>query len=164
MAVIGGADNPFSKFYIDKPSLPEIQEAAARHMIAAHKGAKPGKVKWAADITNDAFSTIAAERRAALLPQITELRGKGMAYEAIGAALNVSAGLVKRALREAQGDDADIALEKRRKDVEARAKRNAWIMRQHDAGVCNAAIAKTVGLDRNSVAKIIRQAKGRAKQ
>ena len=163
MAVIGKS-NPFAALFRVEPSNPAIQEAAARHMIAAHKGAKPGKVKWAADITNDAFSTIAAERREALLPQITDLRGKGMAYEAIGAALNVSAGLVKRALREAQGDDADIALEKRRKEVEARAKRNAWIMRQHDAGISNGDIAKKVGLDRNSVAKIIRQAKGRAKQ
>lgn len=163
MAVMGKS-NPFAMLYRIQPSDPDIQAAAARHMIAAHKGVKPGKVKWAADITNDALSTIAAERRAALLPQITELRGNGMAYEAIGAALNVSAGLVKRALREAQGDDADIALEKRRKEVEARAKRNAWIMRQHDAGINNGDIAKAVGLDRNSVAKIIRQAKGRAKE
>lgn len=163
MAVIGKS-NPFAALFRVQPSNPAIQEAAARHMIAAHKGAKPGKVKWAADITNDAFSTIAAERRAALLPQITDLRGKGMAYEAIGAALNVSAGLVKRALREAQGIDGVQNAGRLREEAVARAKRNAWIMRQHDAGISNGDIAKKVGLDRSSVAKIIRQAKGRAKQ
>ena len=35
-------------------------------------------------------------------------------------------------------------------------------MRQHDAGISNAEIAKVVGMDRNSVAKIIRQGKGKA--
>lgn len=93
--------NPFSALFRVQPSNPAIQEAA-RHMIAAHKGAKP--------VLDSGFGATTSTAMA------------------------------------------------------ARAKRNAWIMRQHDAGISNADIAKAVGLDRNSVAKIIRQAKGRAKE
>ena len=85
-----------------------------------------------------------------------------MTKEAIGLELNISAALVTRILDEAQGIAGVQNAGRLREEAVARAKRNAWIMRQHDAGICNADIAKVVGLDRNSVAKIIRQGKGKA--
>lgn len=164
MAVIGSADNPFSKFYIDKPSLPEIQEAAARHMIAAHKGAKPVLDSGFGATTSTAMAARAAERRAAMQPRVMEMRAAGMTKVEIGLELNISAGLVTRILDEAQGIAGAQNAGSLREEAVARAKRNAWIMRQHDAGISNGDIARVVGLDRNSVAKIIRQAKGRTKE
>ena len=97
-------------------------------------------------------------------PRVIEMRAAGMTKEAIGLELDISAGLVTRILDEAQGIAGVQNAGRLREEAVARAKRNAWIMRQHDAGISNADIAKTVGLDRNSVAKIIRQAKGRTKE
>ena len=156
--------NPFSALFRVQPSNPAIQEAAARHMIAAHKGAKPvlGGGFWMQ--ANGAMAAMAAEKRAAMQPRVIEMRAAGMAKEAIGLELDISAGLVTRILDEAQGIAGVQNAGRLREEAVARAKRNAWIMRQHDAGISNGDIAKVVGLDRNSVAKIIRQAKGRAKE
>lgn len=154
----------FADFYRKKPSCPAIQEAAARHMIASHKGPKPVLGGGFGLQSNGAMAALAAERRDAMRPQVIEMRASGMTKEAIGLELDISAGLVKRIIDEADGISYGPKPDERRKEVEARAKRNAWIMRQHDAGISNADIAKVVGLDRNSVAKIIRQAKGRAKE
>ena len=156
--------NPFAALFRVQPSHPAIQEAAARHMIAAHKGPKPVLGGGFGLQSNGAMAALAAERRDAMRPQVIEMRASGMTKEAIGLELDISAGLVKRILDEADGISYGPKPDERRKEVEARAKRNAWIMRQHDAGVSNADIGKTVGLDRNSVAKIIRQAKGRDKE
>lgn len=156
--------NPFSALFRVQPSSPAIQEAAARHMIASHKGPKPVLGGGFGLQSNGAMAALAAERRDAMRPQVIEMRASGMTKEAIGLELDISAGLVKRILDEADGFSYGPKPDERRKEVEARAKRNAWIMRQHDAGISNADIAKTVGLDRNSVAKIIRQAKGRDKE
>ena len=156
--------NLFADFYRKKPSCPAIQEAAARHMIAAHKGAKPVLDSGFGATTSTAMAALAAERRAAMKPRVLEMRAAGMTKEAIGLELDISAGLVTRILDEAQGIAGVQNAGKLREEAVARAKRNAWIMRQHDAGISNGDIAKTVGLDRNSVAKIIRQAKGRAKE
>ncbi|WP_191569081.1 hypothetical protein [Paracoccus yeei] len=152
----------FAKFYIKKPSCPAIQEAAARHMIASHKGPKPVLGGGFGLQSNGAMAALAAERRDAMRPQVIEMRASGMTKEAIGLELDISAGLVKRILDEADGISYGPKPDERRKEVEARAERNAWIMRQHDAGISNADIAKAVGMDRNSVAKIIRQGKGKA--
>lgn len=156
--------NPFEKLFLVQPSNAAIQEAAARHMIASHKGPKPVLGGGFGLQSNGAMAALAAERRDAMRPQVIEMRASGMTKEAIGLELDISAGLVKRILDEADGISYGPKPDERHKEVEARAKRNAWIMRQHDAGICNADIAKVVGLDRNSVAKIIRQAKGRAKE
>lgn len=154
--------NPFAALFRVQPSNPAIQEAAARHMIAAHKGAKPVLDGGFGATTSTAMAALAAERRDAMRPQVIEMRASGMTKEAIGLELDISAGLVKRILDEADGISYGPKPDERRKEVEARATRNAWIMRQHDAGISNADIAKTVGMDRNSVAKIIRQGKGKA--
>lgn len=156
--------NPFEKLFLVQPSNAAIQEAAARHMIASHKGPKPVLGGGFGLQSNGAMAALAAERRDAMRPQVIEMRASGMTKEAIGLELDISAGLVKRILDEADGISYGPKPDERRKEVEARSKRNAWIMRQHDAGISNADIAKVVGLDRNSVAKIIRQAKGRAKE
>ena len=156
--------NPFSALFRVQPSNPAIQEAAARHMIAAHKGAKPALDSGFGATTSTAMAARAAERRAAMQPRVIEMRAAGMTKEAIGLELDISAGLVTRILDEAQGIDGVQNAGKLREEAVARAKRNAWIMRQHDAGINNTDIAKAVGLDRNSVAKIIRQAKGRTKE
>lgn len=156
--------NLFAKFYIDKPSCPAIQEAAARHMIASHKGPKPVLGGGFGLQSNGAMAALAAERRDAMRPQVIEMRASGMTKEAIGLELDISAGLVTRILDEAQGIAGVQNTGRLREEAVARAKRNAWIMRQHDAGINNGDIAKVVGLNRNSVAKIIRQAKGRAKE
>ena len=156
--------NPFAALFRVQPSHPAIQEAAARHMIASHKGPKPVLGGGFGLQSNGAMAALAAERRDAMRPQVIEMRASGMTKEAIGLELDISAGLVKRILDEADGISYGPKPDERRKEVEARAKRNAWIMRQHDAGISNTDIAKKVGLDRNSVAKIIRQAKGRAKE
>lgn len=157
-------NNPFATLFRVQPSHPAIQEAAARHMIASHKGPKPVLGGGFGLQSNGAMAALAAERRDAMRPQVIEMRASGMTKEAIGLELDISAGLVKRILDEADGISYGPRPDERRKEVESRAKRNAWIMRQHDAGISNGDIAKTVGLDRNSVAKIIRQAKGRAKE
>lgn len=156
--------NLFADFYRKKPSCPAIQEAAARHMIAAHKGAKPVLDGGFGATTSTAMASRAAERRAAMQPRVLEMRASGMTYQAIALELNISDNLVKRILDEAQGIAGVQNAGRLREESVARAKRNAWIMRQHDAGISNTDIAKVVGLDRNSVAKIIRQAKGRAKE
>ena len=156
-------NNPFTRLFLVQPSNAAIQEAAARHMIASHKGPKPVLGGGFGLQSNGAMAALAAERRDAMRPQVIEMRASGMTKEAIGLELDISAGLVKRILDEADGISYGPKPDERRKEVEARAKRNAWIMRQHDAGINNGDIAKVVGLDRNSVAKIIRQAKGRAK-
>lgn len=156
--------NPFARLFLVQPSNAGIQEAAARHMIASHKGPKPVLGGGFGLQSNGAMAALAAERRDAMRPQVIEMRALGMTKEAIGLELDISAGLVTRILDEADGISYGPKPDDRRKEVEARAKRNAWIMRQHDAGISNADIAKKVGLDRNSVAKIIRQAKGRAKE
>ena len=156
--------NPFATLFRVQPSSPAIQEAAARHMIAAHKGAKPVLDGGFGATTSTAMAARAAERRAAIQPRVIEMRAAGMTKEAIGLELDISAGLVTRILDEAQGIAGVQNAGRLREEAIARAKRNAWIMRQHDAGISNGDIAKTVGLDRNSVAKIIRQAKGRAKE
>lgn len=156
--------NPFARLFLVQPSNAAIQEAAARHMIASHKGPKPVLGGGFGLQSNGAMAALAAERRDAMRPQVIEMRASGMTKEAIGLELDISAGLVKRILDEADGISYGPKPDERRKEVEARSKRNAWIMRQHDAGISNADIAKVVGLDRNSVAKIIRQAKGRAKE
>ena len=156
--------NPFAALFRVQPSNPAIQEAAARHMIAAHKGPKPVLDGGFGATTSTAMTARAAERRAAMKPRVMEMRAAGMTKVEIGLELNISDNLVRRILDEAQGI-ADVQNAGRlREEAVARAKRNAWIMRQHDAGISNADIAKVVGLDRNSVAKIIRQAKGRAKE
>lgn len=93
----------FAKFYIDKPSLPEIQEAAARHMIASHKGPKPVLGGGFGLQSNGAMAALAAERRDAMRPQVIKMRASGMTKEAIGLELDISAGLVKRILDEADG-------------------------------------------------------------
>ena len=154
--------NPFAALFRVQPSNPAIQEAAARHMIAAHKGAKPVLDSGFSATTSTAMAARAAERRAAMQPRVLEMRAAGMTKEAIGLELGISAGTVTRILDEAQGIVQNAG--RLREEAVARAKRNTWIMRQHDAGISNGDIAKTVGLDRNSVAKIIRQAKGRAKE
>lgn len=156
--------NPFSALFRVQPSNPAIQEAAARHMIAAHKGAKPVLDSGFGATTSTAMAARAAERRAAMKPRVIEMRAAGMTKVEIGLELDISAGLVTRILDEAQGTAGVQNAGRLREEAVARAKRNTWIMRQHDAGISNGDIAKTVGLDRNSVAKIIRQAKGRAKQ
>lgn len=156
--------NPFAALFRVQPSNPAIQEAAARHMIAAHKGPKPvlGGGFWMQ--ANGAMTARAAEKRAAMQPQVVEMRAAGMTYQAIALELDISAGLVTRILDEAQGISGAQNAGRLREEAVARAKRNAWIMRQHDAGISNTDIAKVVGMDRHSVAKIIRQAKGRAKE
>ena len=156
--------NPFSALFRVQPSNPAIQEAAARHMIAGHKGAKPVLDSGFGATTSTAMAARAAERRDAMRPQVIEMRASGMTKEAIGLELDISAGLVTRILDEAQGIAGVQNAGRLREEAVARAKRNTWIMRQHDAGISNADIAKVVGLDRNTVAKIIRQAKGRAKE
>ena len=158
-----GKSNPFAMLYRVQPPNPAIQEAAARRMIAAHKGTKPSLDSGFGATTSTAMAARAAERRAAMQPRVLEMRAAGMTKEAIGLELDISAGLVTRILDEAQGIAGVQNAGKLREEAVARAKRNAWIMRQHDAGINNGDIAKKVGLDRNSVAKIIRQAKGRAK-
>ena len=157
-------NNPFATLFRVQPSNPAIQEAAARHMIAAHKGAKPVLDSGFGATSSTAMAARATERRAAMQPQVVEMRASGMTYQAIALELNISDNLVKRILDEAQGIAGVQNAGRLREEAVARAKRNAWIMRQHDAGISNGDIAKTVGLDRNSVAKIIRQAKGRAKE
>lgn len=155
--------NPFARLFLVQPSNAGIQEAAARHMIASHKGAKPVlDIRFGAT-TSTAMAARAAERRAAMQPRVLEMRAAGMTKEAIGLELDISAGLVTRILDEAQGIAGVQNAGKLREEAVARANRNSWIMRQHDAGINNGDIAKTVGLGRNTVAKIIRQAKGRAK-
>lgn len=156
--------NPFAALFRVQPSNPAIQEAAARHMIAAHKGVKPGLGKGFGLKGNMVMSSLAAERRAAMQPRVLEMRAAGMTKAEIGLELNISSGLVTRILDEAQGIAGVQNAGRLREEAVARAKRNAWIMRQYDAGISNTDIAKTVGLDRNSVAKIIRQAKGRGKE
>lgn len=156
--------NPFSALFRVQPSNPAIQEAAARHMIAAHKGAKPVLDGGFGATTSTAMAARAAERRAAMKPRVMEMRAAGMTKVEIGLELDISAGLVTRILDESQGIAGAQNAGRLREEAVARAKRNAWIMRQHDAGINNGDIAKVVGLDRNSVAKIIRQAKGRAKE
>lgn len=156
--------NPFSALFRVQPSNPAIQEAAARHMIASHKGAKPVLDGGVGATTSTAMAARAAERRAAMQPRVIAMRAAGMTKEAIGLELDISAGLVTRILDEAQGIAGVQNAGRLREEAVARAKRNAWIMRQHDAGISNGDIARVVGLDRNSVAKIIRQAKGRAKE
>ena len=156
--------NLFADFYRKKPSCPAIQEAAARHIIESHKGPKPVLGRGFGLQSNGAMAALAAERRDAMRPQVIEMRAAGMTKEAIGLELDISAGLVTRILDEAQGIAGVQNAGRLREEAVARAKRNAWIMRQHDAGISNGDIAKVVGLDRNSVAKIIRQAKGRAKE
>lgn len=156
--------NPFSALFRVQPSNPVIQEAAARHMIAAHKGAKPVLDSGFGATTSTAMAARAAERRAAMKPRVMEMRAAGMTKVEIGLELDISAGLVTRILDEAQGIAGVQNAGRLREEAIARAKRNAWIMRQHDAGINNGDIAKVVGLDRNSVAKIIRQAKGRTKE
>ena len=156
--------NPFAALFRIQPSNPAIQEAAARHMIAAHKGAKPVLDSGFGATTSTAMAARAAERRAAMQPRVMEMRAAGMTKVEIGLELNISAGLVTRILDEAQGIAGVQNAGRLREEAVARAKRNAWIMRQHDAGISNGDIARVVGLDRNSVAKIIRQAKGRAKE
>ena len=156
--------NPFSALFRVQPSNPAIQEAAARHMLAAHKGAKPVLDGGFGATTSTAMAARAAERRAAMKPRVMEMRAAGMTKVEIGLELDISAGLVTRILDKAQGIAGAQTAGRLREEAVARAKRNAWIMRQHDAGISNTDIAKTVGLDRNSVAKIIRQAKGRAKE
>lgn len=161
MAVMGKS-NPFAMLYRVQPANPAIQEAAARHMIASHKGPKPVLGGGFGLQSNGAMAALAAERRAAMQPRVLEMRAAGMTKEAIGLELDISAGLVTRILDEAQGIDGVQNAGKLREEAVACAKRNAWIMRQHDAGINNGDIAKVVGLDRNSVAKIIRQGKGKA--
>lgn len=156
--------NPFSALFRVQPSNPAIQEAAARHMIAAHKGAKPVLDSGFGATSSTVMAARAAERRAAMQPRVMEMRAAGMTKVEIGLELNISAGLVTRILDEAQGIAGAQNAGSLREEAVARAKRNAWIMRQHDAGISNGDIARVVGLDRNSVAKIIRQAKGRTKE
>lgn len=156
--------NPFAALFRVQPSNPAIQEAAARHMVAAHKGAKPVLDSGFGATTSTAMAARAAERRAAMQPRVIEMRAAGMTKVEIGLELDISAGLVTRILDEAQGIAGVQNAGRLREEAIARAKRNAWIMRQHDAGINNGDIAKAVGLDRNSVAKIIRQVKGRAKE
>ena len=156
--------NPFAALFRVQPSNPAIQEAAARHMIAAHKGAKPSLDSGFGATSSTAMAARAAERRAAMKPRVMEMRAAGMTKVEIGLELNISAGLVTRILDEAQGIAGAQTAGRLREEAVARAKRNTWIMRQHDAGISNGDIAKLVGLDRNSVAKIIRQAKGRTKE
>lgn len=156
--------NPFEKLFLVQPSNAAIQEAAARHMIASHKGPKPVLDSGFGATTSTAMAARAAERRAAMQPRVLEMRAAGMTKVEIGLELNISDNLVRRILDEAQGIAGVQNAGRLREEAVARAKRNAWIMRQHDAGISNTDIAKTVGLDRNSVAKIIRQAKGRAKE
>ena len=153
-------NNPFATLFRVQPSHPAIQEAAARHMIAAHKGAKPVLDSGFGATTSTAMAALAAERRDAMRPKAVEMRAAGMTNQAIALGLNISANLVKRILDEADGISSGPKIEERRKAAEARAKRNAWIMRQHDAGISNGDIAKKVGMDRHSVAKIIRQGNG----
>ena len=154
--------NPFAALFRVQPSHPAIQEAAARHMIAAHKGPKPVLGGGFGLQSNGAMAALAAERRDAMRPQVIEMRASGMTKEAIGLELGISAGLVTRILDEAQGIAGAQNAGRLREEAVARAKRNAWIMRQHDAGISNGDIARVVGLDRNSVAKLIRQGKGKA--
>ena len=152
--------NPFAALFRVQPSNPAIQEAAARHMIAAHKGAKPVLDSGFGATTSTAMAARAAERRAAMQPRVIEMRAAGMTKEAIGLELDISTSMVTRILDEAQGIAGVQNAGRMREEAVARAKRNAWIMRQHDAGISNGDIAKVVGLDRNSVAKIIRQGRG----
>lgn len=156
--------NPFSALFRVQPSNPAIREAAARHMIASHKGPKPVLGGGFGLQSNGAMAALAAERRDAMRPQVIEMRASGMTKEAIALELDISSGLVTRILDEAQGIAGVQNAGRLREESVARAKRNTWIMRQHDAGISNGDIAKVVGLDRNSVAKIIRQAKGRTKE
>lgn len=95
--------NPFAALFRIQPSNPAIQEAAARHMIAAHKGVKPSLDSGFGATSSTAMAARAAERRAAMQPRVLEMRAAGMTKVEIGLELDISAGLVTRILDEAQG-------------------------------------------------------------
>ena len=115
--------NQFAALFRVQPSNPAIQEAAARHMIAAHKGPKPSLDSGFGATTSTAMAARAAERRAAMKPRIMEMRAEGMTKVEIGLELNISDNLVRRILDEAQGIAGVQNAGRLREEAVARAKR-----------------------------------------
>ena len=92
----------FADFYRKKPSCPEIQEAAARHMIASHKGPKPVTRTEAMENGYEAQIARAAAARAAIAPEILRLLGEGMTCNAIADRIGRTRAFVQRVVREAE--------------------------------------------------------------
>ena len=94
--------NLFADFYRKKPSCPAIQEAAARHMIASHKGPKPVTHTKAMENGYAAQVARAAAARAAIAPEILRLLEEGMTCNAIADRIGRTRAFVQRVVREAK--------------------------------------------------------------
>lgn len=95
-------NNPFARLFLVQPSNAGIQEAAARHMIASHKGPKPVTRTEAMENGYEAQVARAAAARAAIAPEVLRLLGEGMTCNAIADRIGRTRDFVKRVVREAK--------------------------------------------------------------
>ena len=107
--------NPFARLFLVQPSNAGIQEAAARHMIASHKGPKPvwrpakasqptgisARKLAAIKATQMASQQAAAARRKKLAPAVLEMRKQQMGIKYICRALGISKMTAYRIIDEA---------------------------------------------------------------
>ena len=107
--------NPFAALFLVQPSNPAIQEAAARHMIAAHKGPKPvwrpAKSSNPMGVKEQRLAAIKAahmasqqaadDRRKLLAPTVLEMRKQQIGIKSICRKLGLSKVTVYRIIEEA---------------------------------------------------------------